>query len=64
MLILYFNADKFSIKLFYFIYFTVSFVSQWDKYEILTEMQPFKNSLPALPSKIYHFIEPLSDEIK
>ncbi len=42
--ILYFNAAKFTIKLFYFIYFTVSFVSQWDKYEIVTEMQPFKNT--------------------
>ncbi len=44
VLILYFNAAKFSIKLFYFIYFAVYFVSQWDKYEIVTEMQPFKNS--------------------
>ncbi len=43
VLILYFNAAKFSIKLFYFIYFTVSFVSQQDKYEIVTETQPFKN---------------------
>ncbi len=33
VLILYFNAAKFSIKLFYFIYFTDSFVSQQDKYE-------------------------------
>ncbi len=37
VLILYFNAAKFSIKLFYFIYFTVSFVSQREKYEIVTE---------------------------
>ncbi len=43
VLILYFNAAKFSIKLFYFIYFTVSFVSQRDEYEIVTETQPFKN---------------------
>ncbi len=40
----YFNAAKFSIKLFYFLYFTVSFVSQRDKYEIVTETHPFKNS--------------------
>ncbi len=39
-----FNAAKFSIKLFYFIYLTVSFVSQWDKYEIVTETHPFKNT--------------------
>ncbi len=44
VLILYFNAAKFSIKLFYFIYFTVSYVSQRDKYEIVTETQPFKNT--------------------
>ncbi len=39
-----FNAAKFSIKLFYFIYLTVSFVSQWDEYEIVTETHPFNNS--------------------
>ncbi len=44
VLILYFNAAKFSIKLFYFIYFTVSFVSQREKYEIVTETHPFKNT--------------------
>ncbi len=44
VLILYFNAAKFSIKLFYFIYLTVSVVSQQDKYEIVTETQPFKNT--------------------
>ncbi len=44
VLILYFNPAEFSIKLFYFIYFAVSLVSQWDKYEILTEIQPFKNT--------------------
>ncbi len=44
VLILYFNAAKFSIKLFYFIYLTVYFVSQKDKYEIMTETRPFKNS--------------------
>ncbi len=41
---LFFNAAKFSIKLFYFIHFTVSFVSQRDEYEIVTETQPFKNT--------------------
>ncbi len=47
VLILYFNAAKFSIKLFYFIYFTVSLFSKWDKYEIVTETQPFNQlSLP------------------
>ncbi len=44
VLILYFNAAKFSIKLFYFIYFTVSVVSQQDEYEIVTETHPFKNT--------------------
>ncbi len=44
VLILYFNAAKFSIKLFYFIYFTVSLVSRRDKYVIVTETQPFKNT--------------------
>ncbi len=41
---MYFNAAKFSKKLFSFIYFTVSAVSQWDKYEIVTETQSFKNT--------------------
>ncbi len=44
VLILYLNAAKFSIKRFYFIYFTVSFVSQREEYEIVTETQPFKNT--------------------
>ncbi len=44
VLILYFNAAKFSIKLFNFIYLTVYVVSQQDKYEIMTETRPFKNS--------------------
>ncbi len=44
VLILYFNAAKFSIKLFHFIYLTVYVVSQQDKYEIMTETRPFKNS--------------------
>ncbi len=44
VLILYFNAAKFSIQLFYFIYLTVSFVSQRDKYKIVTETQPSKNT--------------------
>ncbi len=34
---LYFDAAKFSIKLFSFIYFTVSVVGQWNEYEIVTE---------------------------
>ncbi len=42
VLIMDFNAAKFSIKLFYFIYFTFSFVSQRNEYEIVTETQPFK----------------------
>ncbi len=44
VLILYFNAAKFSTQLFYFKYLTVSFVSQRDKYEIVTETQPSKNT--------------------
>ncbi len=44
MLILYFNAAKFSIKLFSFIYFTVSVVIQRDTHEIVTETQPIKNT--------------------
>ncbi len=39
-----FNAAKFSIKQFYFIYLTVYVVSKQDKYEIMTETRPFKNS--------------------
>ncbi len=35
--ILYFDAAKFSIKLFSLVYFSVSVVRQWDKYEIVTE---------------------------
>ncbi len=37
---LYLNAAK----LFYFVYFTIFVVSQWDKYEIVTETHPFKNT--------------------
>ncbi len=44
VLILYFNAAKFSIKLFYFIYLTVYVVSQRDEYEIMTETRPFKKT--------------------
>ncbi len=44
VLILYFNAAKFLIKLFYFIFLTIYVVSQHDKYEIMTETRPFKNS--------------------
>ncbi len=39
-----FNAAKFSIKLFYFIYLTVYVVSQRDEYEIMTETRPFKKT--------------------
>ncbi len=35
--ILYFDAAKFSIKLFSFIYLTVSVVKQWGEYVIVTE---------------------------
>ncbi len=35
--ILYFDAAKFSIKQFSLIYFTVSFVRQWDEYEKVIE---------------------------
>ncbi len=37
---LYFDAAKFSVKLFSFIYFTVSVVRQRNEYEIVTEMRP------------------------
>ncbi len=40
--ILYFDAAKFSIKLFSLIYLTVSVVRQWNEYEIVTETQPIK----------------------
>ncbi len=58
--------------MFSFIYFTVSVVSQQDKYEIVTETHPFKNTYPAPTSKklactkiqIYNFTKPPSDEIK
>ncbi len=43
--ILYFDAAKFSVKLFSLIYFTVSVVRQRDEYEIVTETQPIKTSL-------------------
>ncbi len=39
-----FNAVKFPIKQFSFVYFAVSVVSQWDKYKIVIETQPFKNT--------------------
>ncbi len=35
--ILYFEADKFSIKLFSFTYLTVSVVRRWNEYEIVIE---------------------------
>ncbi len=40
--ILYFDAAKFSIKLFSFVYFTVSVVRQQNEYEIVTETRPIK----------------------
>ncbi len=43
--ILYFDAAKFSIKLFSLIYFTVSVVKQRKEYEIVTETWPIKTSL-------------------
>ncbi len=42
--ILYFDAAKFSIKQFSFIYLTVSVVRQWNEYEIVTEAQPIKTT--------------------
>ncbi len=42
---LYSDAAKFSIKLFSFIYFTVSVVRQRDEYKIVTETWPIKTSL-------------------
>ncbi len=38
----YFDAAKFSIKQFSFIYFSVSVVRQWDEYEIVNETRPIK----------------------
>ncbi len=49
----YFDAAKFSLKLFSFIYFIVSIVRQRDGYKIVTEMQPIKTTLKALPSKMF-----------
>ncbi len=43
--ILYFDAAKFSIKLFSLIYFTVSVVRQRNEYEIVIETRPIKTSL-------------------
>ncbi len=43
--ILYFDAAKFSIKLFSFINVTVSVLRQRDENEIVTEMQPIKTRL-------------------
>ncbi len=42
---LYSDAAKFSIKLFSFIYFTVSVVRQRDEYKIVIETWPIKTSL-------------------
>ncbi len=42
--ILYFDAAKFSIKQFSFIYFTVSVVRQWNEYEKVIEMRPIKTT--------------------
>ncbi len=43
--ILFFDAAKISIKLFSFIYLTVTVVRQWDEYEIVIETWPIKTSL-------------------
>ncbi len=40
--LLYFNAAKFSVKLFSLIYFTVSVVKQRNEYEKVTVTQPIK----------------------
>ncbi len=40
--ILYFDAAKFSIKQFLFIYLTVSVVRQWNEYEKVIETRPIK----------------------
>ncbi len=45
----YFDAAKFSIKLFSFIYFTVSVVRQQNEYEIVTETDPLRQG------RSYHF---------
>ncbi len=42
--ILYFDAAKFSIKQFSFIYLTVSVVRQRNEYEIVNEMWPIKTT--------------------
>ncbi len=39
-----FDAAKFLIKQFSFIYFTVSVVRQQDEYEIVTETRPIKTT--------------------
>ncbi len=51
--ILYFDAAKFSIKLFSLIYFTVSVVRQRDEYEIVTETQPIKTISPFQDSNLH-----------
>ncbi len=50
--IMYFDVAKFSIKLFSFVYFSVSVVRQRDEYKIVTETRPIKTTYPALPSKM------------
>ncbi len=42
--ILYFDADKFSIKLFSLVYFSVSIVRQRNEYEIVIETRPIKTT--------------------
>ncbi len=46
--ILYFDAAKFSIKQFSFIYFTVSVVRQRNEYEKVIETRAFKTTYIAL----------------
>ncbi len=50
--VVYFDAAKFSIKLFSFIYFIFSVVRQLDKFERITEKRTIKNTQQALPSKM------------
>ncbi len=42
--ILYFDAAKFSVKLFSLVYLTVSVVREWNEYEIVTETRPIKTT--------------------
>ncbi len=61
--ILYFDAAKFSIKLFSLVYFSVSVVRQWNKYEIVIETGPLKGYITSPFQDVNLYKNPSSDKI-